>query len=226
MTEKQLLQQLKDTLAAHADAEKAKPMAAYMKNRFIFFGIKQPDRKLLTKPVLKQLSQLPPQRHAAVAKHLWQQPERELHYCCIEFLEMCRKNWQEDIIETFEWMIQQNSWWDSVDTIASHLVGEYFKKFPKQIETIVLRWSNHENMWLNRTAILFQLSYKSATDEPLLFQVIKQHSQSGEFFIQKAIGWALRQYAYTQPEAVKQFVATNVLKPLSKREALKHFQSS
>lgn len=128
------------------------------------------------------------------------------------------------MLKTFEWMIQQNSWWDSVDTIASRLAGEYFKKFPQQKEAIVLGWSNHENMWLNRTAILFQLSYKSETDEDLLFQVIKQHLHSGEFFIQKAIGWALRQYAYTQPESVKQFVAANELKPLSKREALKHLK--
>lgn len=224
MTEKQLLQQLRDILAANANAAKAKPMAAYMKNHFIFFGIQQPDRKRLTKPILKQLVHLPPHRYPAIAKHLWQQPERELHYCCMEFLEMCHKNWQEDIIETFEWMILQNSWWDSVDIIASHLVGEYFKKFPKQKKAMVLRWSNQENMWLNRTAILFQLGYKSATDEALLFKVVQQHLHSNEFFIQKAIGWALRQYAYTQPETVKQFVAANVLKPLSKREALKHLK--
>lgn len=87
MTEKQLLQQLKDTLAANANAAKVKPMAAYMKNRFMFFGIKQPERKQLAKPILKQLAQLPPHRYAAVAKYLWKQPERELHYCCMEFLE-------------------------------------------------------------------------------------------------------------------------------------------
>ena len=90
-------------------------------------------------------------------------------------------------------------------------------------EKIMLEWSQSDNMWTNRSAILHQLKFKQQTDAELLFKIIKQHTDSKEFFIQKAIGWALREYAKTSPDVVKVFVEEHSLKPLSKREALKHF---
>ena len=127
-----------------------------------------------------------------------------------------------EFIELFEELIVNKSWWDTVDYIASTLVGYYFEKWPKHKNKKAKQWARDKNLWLNRTAIIFQLKYKENTDLDLLFETILLHVHSKEFFLQKAIGWALRQYAYTDMLQVKKFVATQDLKPLSIREALKH----
>ena len=115
-----------------------------------------------------------------------------------------------------------NSWWDSVDTIAVKLVGAYFAEYPEEREKWIRKWIKSDNIWLNRTAIIFQLSYKNQLDIPFLVRAILPHTNSKEFFIQKAIGWAIRQYTKTNPKWVKDFVKSNTLKPLSKREAFKY----
>ncbi len=221
MTEKELLVQLQTEMKHAADKNEAAAMAAYMKNNFSFLGVKQPLRKAVSKSTLKELAKLSSNRYSVVAEYLWAQPEREFQYCAIDFLEFCIKRWDENFIETIEYLIVNKSWWDTVDVVASHLAGGYFMRFPKHKIDIVQQWSNSENMWLNRTAILFQLGYKEETDVVLLFKIILQHNHSKEFFIQKAIGWALREHSYTDANAVIDFVENNELKPLSKREALK-----
>lgn len=102
------------------------------------------------------------------------------------------------------------------------MLGQYLVEFPDAIDTTIDKFSNSDNMWLNRSAILFQLDYKKKTNFELLKTICIQHQSSKEFFIQKAIGWALREYAKTNSEAVKQFVLVNNLKPLSRKEALKN----
>jgi 3-methyladenine DNA glycosylase AlkD len=119
-------------------------------------------------------------------------------------------------------MLITSSWWDSVDTISKFILGAYLEQFPTEIYTVVTRFSNAENIWLNRSVILFQLGYKSKTDFELLQKLCIKHSASEAFFIRKSIGWALREYAKTNPEAVLQFVHQTSLKPLSKKEALKN----
>ena len=111
-----------------------------------------------------------------------------------------------------------------MDTIAPHFVGHIVKLDRDYGKNIMMEWSLSDNMWTNRSAILHQLKFKHETDSDVLFEIIKQHSDSKEFFIQKAIGWALREYAKTNPDLVKAFVEEHSLKPLSKREALKHFK--
>ena len=109
-----------------------------------------------------------------------------------------------------------------MDTIAKNILGEYLLEFPLETESVIERFSNSDNLWLNRSAILFQLGYKQKTNFDLLKSECEKHKNSNAFFIQKAIGWALREYAKTNPEGVKNFVATSNLKPLSKKEALKN----
>ncbi|MEZ4888313.1 MAG: DNA alkylation repair protein [Chitinophagales bacterium] len=121
-----------------------------------------------------------------------------------------------------EFMIVHKSWWDSVDTTAKW-VGVFFKKYPTMTKPVTKRWITSDNMWLQRMAIIFQLAYKKDTDVDLLFEYVLRKSDSKEFFIQKAIGWALRQYAKTDANAVWRFVDVTDLAPLSRREALKHF---
>lgn len=137
-------------------------------------------------------------------------------------IKQLKGNYTEEDVRLIEKLIITNSWWDSVDTVAKYILGEYLLEFPLKIKNVIEQFSNSENMWLNRSAILFQLNYKQKTNPGILFSECLKHAHSSAFFIQKAIGWALREYAKTNPEAVKKFVVNNNLKPLSIKEALKN----
>ena len=214
---------LKQAFLQASNAKEATAMQKYMKNNFIYFGIKSPQRKLICKEFLA-LQGLPNYENLAkVIRILWQQPEREYQYFAIELLDKFTKQFDNKIIILLEELITQKSWWDSVDLLASHHVAAYFKKYPETMQDITARWMESQNIWLQRTCLIFQLLYKKETDVGLLFEYIRCCSDSKEFFIQKAIGWALRQYAKTDSQIVLKFVKENNLKPLSKREALKHF---
>lgn len=119
-------------------------------------------------------------------------------------------------------LIVSKSWWDTVDVLSPHIMGYMFSTYPKLISQYSDLWIEDENIWLQRSAILYQLHYKGGTDEERLFRYIIRRANNDEFFVQKAIGWVLREYAKTNPESVKSFVLNHQLKPLSKREALKH----
>ncbi|MFT6151359.1 MAG: 3-methyladenine DNA glycosylase AlkD [Flavobacteriales bacterium] len=118
-------------------------------------------------------------------------------------------------------MITNKSWWDTVDLITTNLVGNYFKLFPEQIIPITKIWMESDNIWLQRTCLIFQLKYKEEIDTDLLTDYILQLKDTKEFFINKAIGWILREYTRTNPEWVIDFVNKHELSNLSKREALK-----
>jgi 3-methyladenine DNA glycosylase AlkD len=122
-----------------------------------------------------------------------------------------------------EWMITHNSWWDSVDSTNSHVIGKFFLQFPEYIKPTTSKWNKSSNIWLQRMSILFQLMYKDKTDTILLTKYIENCALEEDFFIRKAIGWALRAYAYKNKKWVIQFVKDHpMLSNLSKREALKH----
>jgi 3-methyladenine DNA glycosylase AlkD len=210
---------LTDIFEQHADTKKAVEMSQYMRNLHPYYGISKPLRADITKPLIQELKSSAPDMKLIHA--LWNKPQREYQYFCLNYLIATQKHWQEDIIRDFEQLIISKSWWDSVDTLAVRLVGEYFKKWTKNLKKIINRWTESDNIWLNRTAIIFQLKYKDKIDEKLLYDIIRKHVHSNEFFIQKAIGWALREYAYTEPESVMIFINSTQLKPLSKREAIK-----
>jgi 3-methyladenine DNA glycosylase AlkD len=218
-----LLADLEKGFSAHASAENAVAMEKYMKNRFTFYGIKTDVRRKVFKEALEANKQEVKNNSRTLAKSLYAKTQREYHYCAIELLiKQLKKDFQPDDIQLIEQLIITHSWWDSVDTIAKYLLGGYLQQFPQETEKVIGAFSASDNMWLNRSAILFQLGYKKATNRDLLFSECIKHRESKEFFIQKAIGWALREYAKTNPEAVKQFISTAGLKPLSTREALKN----
>jgi 3-methyladenine DNA glycosylase AlkD len=203
--------------------ENAFAMAKYMKNKFSFFGIKTTERRLLFKTILKENQAEVSANARAIAQLLYKKPEREFHYCAIEILiKELKGNYKKEDIQLLEKLLITNSWWDSVDTIAKYLLGAYLNEFPTEIDAVINRLSHSENMWLNRSALLFQLGYKGNTDFSLLKKICKEHQNSKEFFIQKAIGWSLREYAKTNPEVIREFVLSSDLKPLSKKEALKN----
>jgi len=118
-------------------------------------------------------------------------------------------------------MICQKSWWDTVDLIATNLVGKLFQKFPELILYYITKWATSENLWLQRTTLLFQIKYKDKTDAALLFKLIESFAGHPDFFIRKAIGWALREYSRTDPQLVAEFVKNHQLSSLSTKEAVK-----
>ncbi|WP_281225240.1 DNA alkylation repair protein [Flavobacterium aquiphilum] len=217
--------QLEKAFNENGNAENAVAMSKYMKNNFRFFGIKTEDRRRIFKNIsTKNLLEIK-DNPREIALFLYSKKERELHYCALEILiKHLKNNYTKDDIQLIEKLIVTNSWWDSVDVIAKFILGEYLLQFPLETDTVIRRFSNSDNMWLNRSAILFQLGYKGKTNFELLKSICENHKSSTEFFIQKAIGWALREYAKTNPEAVKNYVSCTDLKKLSEKEALKNLK--
>lgn len=178
---------------------------------------------VLLKEFIKEHGFPPIEQLDLIVRELWSLPQREYQYVGMKLIDRCGKKLEPDFIETLEYVITTKSWWDTVDALASHPVGMMFKKYPKVKEKYLKKWRRSENIWLRRTGILFQLGYKEETDFDLLSDIIQENLGSDVFFINKAIGWALRQYAHTNPTMVKKFVkATRELHPLSRREALKN----
>ena len=198
------------------------PMENYMKNNFTYFGIKTEKRRAIFKSNYEQNKSEVKSNFRAIAWELFQMKEREFHQAAIDLLvKEFKKNFVLEDIQLIEKLIITNSWWDSVDTIAKYILGGYLLQFPSETLKVVERFSNSENMWLNRSAILFQLSYKDKTNFEILKSECEKHKDSNEFFIQKAIGWALRDYSRFNPNGVETYVNSTSLKPLSRREALR-----
>ena len=152
---------------------------------------------------------------------LWEMPELEFQYVGMDYLQKDVNLLEIEDIAYFEFLITTKSWWDSIDLISGNYLGKFLIKYPEIFEETVVCFSKSENMWLNRAAIICQLSYRERTNTDLLEGAIVPHLESKEFFHQKAIGWALRQYGKTNPQWVKDFVASHTLKPLSRREVLR-----
>lgn len=208
-----------------ANPENAKGAEAYMKNQFKFFGIYTTERRKISDNYIKQVGLLSNNELFKIVEELWKQPYREFQYPAIELIAFHKKQWSEEIIELTEFCLINKSWWDTVDAIASLILSDYFKLFPNKIIPITSKWNISDNFWLNRSSIMFQKSYKKNTDATLLSKYILNCNHSKEFFIQKAIGWALREYSKTNPAWVLDFVENNNLAPLSKREALKRISN-
>jgi 3-methyladenine DNA glycosylase AlkD len=215
-------QPLKAAFERAADPVVAKGASAYMKHISIFFGIKAPDRRQLLQTFLETAGLPKNEDLQSIIRNAWNQPQREFHYVAMELAYKLRKKSGNEAIELYEWMITNKSWWDTVDFIAPNLVGEHFKHFPDSKQTHIRKWMESGSIWLQRTCLLFQLKYKAATDEELLFSLCASLAAEKEFFIRKAIGWALRAHARINPDAVRQFAGNTPLSGLSRREALKH----
>lgn len=211
-----------ESFESNANLENACWMKKYMKERFEFLGIKKPERAGLQKEFFAKYGMPRTEEIHLLCRELFAIEPREYQYFALNLLEKSARNWNEETIDVLEELITTKSWWDTVDILAGKLAGKYFERYPLKIINYVGKWNASENMWLVRSTILFQLNYKEKTNKDLLFGTILPHIGSTEFFIQKAIGWALRQYARFAPESVMDFVKQNKLKPLSKREALKH----
>ncbi|WP_104736024.1 DNA alkylation repair protein [Hanstruepera ponticola] len=214
--------ELKHTFQSHANHDYAAQMSAYMLNKFTFYGIKAPFRRSLSKPIIEKHKLEIRDTVRTLAFDLFDMPQREMHMIAIELFEkQLRTSYKKEDIILIEKLITTNSWWDSVDFIAKQILGKYLQQFKEEKPEVISRFSGSNNLWLQRSSIIFQLGYKEQTNQQFLFKQCLTHKDSDEFFIQKAIGWALREYGKVNPTAVLDFVNSNTLKPLSKREAIR-----
>ncbi|GIZ07566.1 DNA alkylation repair protein [Flavobacterium sp. UMI-01] len=214
---------LQKKLDTSSDTTEALAMAKYMKNKFVFFGIKTTPRRIILKTLRNKYQTEIQSNTRTIVLDLFEKKEREFHYCAIEILMTeLKNNYQKEDLSLIKKLLTTHSWWDTVDTISKHILGNYLLQFPECIDETITDFTHDNNFWLNRSTLLFQLGYQSKTNFELLQQLCLKHKNSNEFFIQKAIGWALREYAKHQPEAVRKFVAHASLKPLSRKEALKN----
>ena len=219
------IRNLGQNLHRKANRELAIPMENYMKNNFSFLGIKTEERRAIFKEDYEKYKTDIKANFRIIAWELFNKKEREFHQCAIDLLvKEFKKNYVLEDIKLIENLIITNSWWDSVDVVAKYLLGGYLQQFPNETYKVIERFSNSENMWLNRSAIIFQLSYKEKTNFDLLKSECEKHKESKEFFIQKAIGWALRDYSRFNPIGVSEYVNSTNLKPLSQREALRNIK--
>ena len=205
----------------NADPKQAAPMKRYMRDQFDYLGIKGPKMGELLKGFIAAQGLPPLSALEAATRDLWALPQREFQYAATSLIGRMEKNLPEDFIETLEYLLITKSWWDTVDALATGTIGIHFKHYPKVKKKYLAKWRKSKNFWLRRAAILFQLNYKDETDFDLLKDIIRENLGSREFFINKAIGWALRQYTRIDPRGVRRFVAETELSPLSAREALK-----
>ena len=213
--------ELINSFLENSDQGQAVKMAAYMKNNFPFLGIPKPKRAFLGNEFMKKAKKQKVIDWNFVFM-LWERPEREFQYMAIDYLLALKGCLQKNDIDNIRFLIITKSWWDTVDTIAGNITGVLCLQHPELINSHILKWAESDNIWLMRTAILYQLKYKEKTDAALLGLIIKQNSETKEFFINKAIGWALREYSKTNKEWVKQFIQTNTLSPLSIKEGSKY----
>ena len=214
--------QVRAAFEAERNPAQAEPMARYMRNLFPFLGLKTPQYLALFQPLLKNARPYIDERFlAAAAKALWKLPEREFHHAANELLDRHEKVLTPASLPMLRGLIETNSWWDTVDTLSTRVVGPLVARHP-DLQLEMDAWSRDGNFWVRRCAILHQLNYKQETDTVRLFRYCKKNARDEEFFIRKAIGWALRQYARTDPRAVVEFVKAHPeLSGLSRREALK-----
>lgn len=217
---------LRSALAAAADPDRAPQMQAYMKSEMPYRGIASPDMRAICKRVFTDHPLASCEEWQAAVLELWRGARfREERYAAIELLadrrhRDCRT---PDVLPMFEELITTGAWWDYVDEMAQH-VGNLLRAYPEQMRPIMRAWSTDKNLWKRRVSIICQVSFKKDTDLELLYATIEPNLAERNFFIRKAIGWALRSYAWTNPKEVARYVAANEarLSVLSRREALKN----
>lgn len=218
-----VLKRLTVTYAAAADPERAVAMRAYMKDVAPFLGLGTPERRALSRTVLVGVPRPDETDCTAIALRCWQLPEREYHYFAVDYLRRHIGRCSSGFLPVARHLVSTVPWWDTVDALASHVVGGLVAADPK-LKTEMDAWIADDDLWIARTALLHQLRYKEHTDTERLFAYCLHQSGHPDFFIRKAIGWCLREYAKTDPEAVRAFLAREQgkLAPLSVREALKN----
>ena len=214
-------EQLFAELETHGDESRAAQMSAYMKNQFPFLGIQKPELKLLEKPFWVELKKNP-EIDWVFVEACWVRDYREAQYIALDYLKRKTKKLTPADLPRLRDLAERKSWWETVDSLDA-LVGDIILRHP-HLESEMLAWSVDDNFWIRRIAIDFQLQYGDRTNAALLEKIITNNLGSTEFFINKAIGWSLREYSKTNPQWVRDFLTRHEdqLAKLSIREASKY----
>ncbi|MFJ9740894.1 DNA alkylation repair protein [Streptomyces sp. NPDC101166] len=218
-----VLDRLTVAYAAEADPARAAAMRAYMKDVAPFLGLPTPERRALSRAVLAGTPRPDETDCTAIALRCWALPQREYHYFAVDYLRRHVGRCTSGFLPVVRHLVTTVPWWDTVDLLAAHVVGALVAADPRlRAETDA--WIADDDLWLARTALLHQLRHKERTDADRLFAYCLRQAGHPDFFIRKAIGWALREYAKTSPEAVRAFLDSEGrrLSPLSLREATKN----
>jgi 3-methyladenine DNA glycosylase AlkD len=218
-----VLERLTVVYPAAADPVRAASAQAYVKNVAPFLGITTPERRALSRTVLEGTPRPDEADCIAIALRCWQLPEREFHYFAVDYLRRHVKRCSSGFLPVARHLVTTIAWWDTVDALAAHVVGALVEADPK-LTADMDAWIVDDDLWVARTALLHQLRYRERTDTERLFGYCLRQSGHSDFFIRKAIGWCLREYAKTDPDAVRAFLAREQgrFAPLSVREALKN----
>lgn len=207
-----------------ADPVRAAAMKKYMKSAMPYLGVPMPTLRALVRQQARRRKFTSTENLDATARSMWDGATfREHRYAATELtnVQSARRLQSPALLPLYEHMIVTGAWWDHVDEVA-HRVGALLRAHPDQLRPTVLAWSQSPDRWLRRASVICQVGAKGATDVDLLTSTIQANAADPDFFLRKAIGWALRDYARTDPDWVRAFVAGNELSPLSQREALKH----
>jgi len=215
-------------LSGAADPAKAAPMAAYMKTDMPFYGVQKPERARLFREVKRRFPPASRRGYESAVRALWRLPHREEKYLALDYATTFLNKGGLDSIRLYQRLVREGAWWDLVDPIAAWIASPLLRDTRAEMQPVVERWIDHDDLWLRRTALLSQLRHKEQTDEQQLYDFCLRRADEKEFFIRKAIGWALRDYSWTAPRSVEQFLREHGerLSGLSRREAAKRLRPS
>lgn len=213
------------SLEAAADPRKAEEMAAYLKSDMPFRGVQKPARKPILRAVVDRHPPATAGEYRDAVNALWRMPHREEKYLALGYARHFDRYVGVGRVSLFRRLVREGAWWDLVDETAIHLIGRALAKQRVAVTPTVETMMEAPSLWERRTAIICQIGHREATDCGLLFAACTTHLDEGDFFIRKAIGWALREYAKTDEDAVRFYVAEHRerMSALSIREATKHF---
>ena len=211
-------------LAAAADPSKAEGMQAYMKTDMPFYGVQKPARADILRDLVRDFPPRDRAEYEEMVMALWQLPHREEKYLALGVARHFEEHVTPEALPLYRRLIQEGAWWDLVDEVATHLICDLVVGHPDEVWPTVDTWIDDDDMWLRRSAIICQVGAKENTDAARLFSFCEARAFEKEFFIRKAIGWALRQHARIDPDGVAHFVIAHreQLSGLSYREATKH----
>lgn len=226
--ERDLVSFIQKEFAALADPDKAAPMAAYMKTEMPFYGIQKPERIPVYKQIKTRFVPTDHKQYAGAVLALWALPHREEKYAAIDYAKQFPAFVDSKSIPLYKELIQTGAWWDFVDDVAINLVGHAYLLERQKLRPLIEQWIDDQDMWIRRTALISQNHHRAQTDAKQLFDHCLRRAHEKEFFIRKAIGWALREYSYANPEAVRDFLLANrgKLAPLSFNEGGKRLFKS
>jgi 3-methyladenine DNA glycosylase AlkD len=213
---------IRDGLAARANPDKAPDMQAYMKSSMPFLGVQKPARAALAREVFVPLAF---EAWQETVLTLWREARyREERYMAIALAgdRRYREHRTMAALPLFDELIVTGAWWDFVDEVAAGMLGELLDRDAAHLAPVLRRWASDDVMWRRRAAIVCQVRRKQRTDVALLYDCIEPSRGEQEFFLRKGIGWALRAYAWVDPDEIERYCATHELSPLSRREALRN----